>query len=459
MIPRIEPGRGQTASERSAFAVETTPRPLRLILDVMSISNAEAREALLDVCDSERLEVWSTERGTFEHFEVGAVVPGEDVAPLPIPGGFAGFIYPVSQYVRRAEEASASAEIGRDEALRLLLLAAGAASRQVDAFVTDHPFLLKRRTAAATRPGNTMSTREALALVGLYLRLRDDWSVGRVDDRYPGLAVPLGPFYYYWTLTRELLPAGWRWFSPCVYTQKPGLEDLDLLAGSAFERVRRALVARDRLHEQCKLPPSDRAGEEALSQLDVLIWLLDAALDVTARVAHVVYELPRDYRRATWRGRGGDWRRELGRQDAALAAVMDDGAETADIHDLVSLLRNTIHGEALRQVGHQSGGLRQSLIALPARERERFLVIIARRGGEQEWAVRQSGDDVYLEPDRFVERLLPPALAALNGVMERTAVERLLAPATMPVKAGPPDEFPFTAKIRRRLRLLGGFSD
>jgi hypothetical protein len=91
-------------------------------------------------------------------------------------------------------------------------------------------------------------------LVGLYLRLRDDWSIGRVDDRYPGLAVPLGPFLYYWTLTRELLPAGWRWFSPCVYTQKPGLADLDLLTGSALS----ASAARSSSATECTSSASCR---------------------------------------------------------------------------------------------------------------------------------------------------------------------------------------------------------
>jgi hypothetical protein len=51
-----------------------------------------------------------------------------------------------------------------------------------------------------------MPAKAALALVGLYLRARDDFTLRRL----PGLRETFGRGLFYWVLARELLPNAWR---------------------------------------------------------------------------------------------------------------------------------------------------------------------------------------------------------------------------------------------------------
>jgi hypothetical protein len=91
---------------------------------------------------------------------------------------------------------------------------------------------------------------------------------------------------------------------------RSGDERLFGLAGSAIERLSRALRARDRMQEQLRLRATSDTQEEALFYFDVVLLMLAAALDVVARVAHRIYGLPaRGYRGASWRS--DEWRTTL----------------------------------------------------------------------------------------------------------------------------------------------------
>jgi hypothetical protein len=168
-----------------------------------------------------------------------------------------------------------------------LRLAAAAQEIEVDALVTADPLLLDRRSDSSLSGTNVRSVQEAIALVGLFLRSRGDYTV------WPEYGLSYGRWGYYWGLTRELLPAAWRWFGACVQSRHGGdSERVQMLGQAALQRIDRALRCRDIVHIEVAKPDSRDAAGEALFHLNALLVALCGAFDAVARVAHIVYKMP-----------------------------------------------------------------------------------------------------------------------------------------------------------------------
>lgn len=103
----------------------------------------------------------------------------------------------------------------------------------------------------------------------------------------------MGRNVYYSVGAVELLPpAVWRWSDACRQESRAtGDETLSELAGSLLHRVRRALEARDELHRVLNRTQDNETRASVLSSLDMVLLLLMAASDITARVAHRVLGL------------------------------------------------------------------------------------------------------------------------------------------------------------------------
>jgi hypothetical protein len=133
-----------------------------------------------------------------------------------------------------------------------------------------------------------MPVEAALALLGLYLRARDDFTLRRL----PGFRETLGRGLFYWVLARELLPNAWRSTSAGVqHKQATGDDRVLQLFMSAITRLDRALRSRDRLHHQMKLEQNNDTADEALFFLDTFLVFLVAAFDAVGRAAHLTYSL------------------------------------------------------------------------------------------------------------------------------------------------------------------------
>lgn len=93
------------------------------------------------------------------------------------------------------------------------------------------------------------------------------------------------------------------------------------------------------------------------------------------------------------------------------------------------------------------------------RWRYRIAVLTEALGGAAQWGLQVRDRYVYVEPDVFCERLAPRATSVLDRLLQTTDVEQLPGVVASDLMTGPPEEFPFTPEIRRRLRLLGGLAD
>jgi hypothetical protein len=345
------------------------------------------------------------------------------------------------------------------EIVRVLLLASAAEDYEADALVTGSPVLLDPaiRGSKAQR-SNAMTVTEAVALIGLYLRLRDDFKLGRHTQGY-WEQFDRGGFY--WVLARELLPSAWRCGSAAhQHGQTIGDDTIFQLVMSAIKRVDNSLRARDRLHGQMQLVQNNGTADEGLFYLDAFLVFMVGAFDAVGRAAHLAYGLKQDLQMVNWRGK---WRtKHLKPVAPGLAQLMEKGTSARDTLDLLALLRNTtVHGEALRTVAVSSTGqpLRNVLL-LPKRDERELLAIVATRGGNDAWGIRRStGIGILMQMETFVEAVLPMAVKALDQLIMEVSLKADNLPGVEATKlpTGPPsDGGPFDGVKPRRVRILAG---
>lgn len=435
-------------------------RPLRLVIDDVSVSDGDA--ALLKTfAEDAELEIWHTRADVDPHVEIG------DEFDKGFPMGGARTVLAISAEsstmlgiygVDRLEELSIqiAAQVRRPEGEIFEALCFAAASDELDAdgFVTERDYLIGRE---GPRDPVSFRASEAFALVGLIRRSRQNDSLG---SDMGGLRL-LGSTYHF-VLERELLRDGWPWFSGVVSSGTANRDDaLVYLAQTARERFTRALQIRERLHMAAKGEPTNSRGDEIVFQLETLLMFLSASFDAVARVAHVTY-LNGDYGGAGFRREG--WRESLRAIAPNLAAYGDDDTRSGVILQVIGALRNTIHGEGLR-----SGEIKRSgqpaiqLVRLTEREGARLKRLLESIGADlAEWGVQETGTELRLAADRFVEALLPESVILLNQLMAATDTTRLPGAAGQPIARLVDQPDPnwhgdmLSWEIRSRVRLLSG---
>jgi hypothetical protein len=107
---------------------------------------------------------------------------------------------------------------------------------------------------------NTMASRDALAVIGLLLRLREDF----VWDQRQGFRQETNATSFYTMLAHDLLPESWRWYEACPSAASPFEPSAHGLSRAIHERIARALRARDRMLGHLFRVPSKSSIDEAL---------------------------------------------------------------------------------------------------------------------------------------------------------------------------------------------------
>jgi hypothetical protein len=466
VIPSIHLPRARPNEERSAFARGPKERSLRIVVDRPTAPAGEVLDLLLTFAEHPLLDVLSSQGEGLSHLDIGPIDPAVDQAPVVIShrDGTTTYtgVWPASDHVALADDLLRAhpAIADHGETVRVLLLASAAEDYEVDALATGSAVLLDPaiRGSKAQR-SNAMTITEAVALIGLYLRLRDDFKHGRHAQGY-WERFDRGGFY--WVLARELLPSAWRCGSAAhQHGQAIGDDTVFQLVLSAIKRLDNSLRARDRLHGQMQLMQSNGTADEGLFYLDAFLVFMVGAFDAVGRAAHLVYGLKQDnLHLVNWRR---DWlTKHLKPVAPVLAQLMDKGTPARDVLDLLALLRNTtVHGEALRTVAVlRAGQPLRNVLLLPKGDESKLLAIVARRGGNDAWGIRRSpGIGILMQMDTFVEAVLPLAVKALDQLIMEVSVEADRLPGVDATKlpTGPPsDDGPFHSIKRRRVRILAG---
>jgi hypothetical protein len=337
------------------------------------------------------------------------------------------------------------------------LAACVAQQLKVDLFVTSRPYL-HAVSWALGRGVTYCHPAGALALVSLYLRGQGEYLVWKDPDSASSASFNKGLFY--WVGARELLPAGWRWFSACVnhsYSTGAvrGSSELVGLGGAVFQRVTRVLQARDDLLRAVNRRQDNDVAEDALIALDACLIFLMGAIDATARVAHRVLDLPLTrIHLAKWQNPA--WLANVAARAPDLAAIVAEETAGADALTIVRLLRNTVHDAGLTALAVGLPPRREATLAsLPDADKDRILASADRNGGIEEWGLQELiPGRLHADPATLLERLLPATIKLLNDLMNATPVEDLPGASLTPDKLGPPHErnSPFGERERLSIR-------
>lgn len=450
--PRIP----QPHGARSAFDPGPDRRPLRVLLDDRAAGSGDVFEFLTGLCGRPDLDAVREATGARNRLTFEAPDRQADLLPFTITSAHVrthSGIWPYGQWEAgaRALTRSLDGTLGLPEGIRL---AAVAEEIGADALATADPLLLDHRHDPMLARANVRSVAETVALVGLFLRSRDDYTV------WPEYPLTYGRSGYYWGLARALLPAAWRWFSACVdSTHHGGPVQVQALGEAAIRRVDRALRCRDTVHIEVAKANSRDAPEQALFFLDSLLVAFGGAFDAVARVAHLGYGLPGKLRYASWRKPW--WLKELAGADGGLADRMAPGGDGADALELAANLRNCLHGEALGVVTVRSGGGEgRTLVTVPADEADAVRAVLDRHPPATSFGIQKRSSGLALRPEVLCEALVPWGVETVDGLMAASDVTRLPGVSSQGLWTGPPsDEEPmglFSPQTHRRLRLLAG---
>jgi hypothetical protein len=320
-----------------------------------------------------------------------------------------------------------------DQRERDALAAGVAAAVEADLFITERPYLFGARKIAV--PGVTLCrVPEALAIVGLYLRSQGEFVLWRAADGSGGLTA--SEWLYYQIGAIALLPELWRWSGVrAAALQQGALEALGGLTGALLLRVVRALRTRDSFHRAVNLPQQRDAVRVLLVELDTLLVMLMGAVDASARFIHLLLAVEGGQHDAGWQRSG--WRSRLVGRSQPLADLFGDGTPLADVLTILSRLRNTVHGQAIKATMRQNGRIRDAPITLPVENEGQILASMDNLGGQAAWGAGPGvGGAVVVDPGQFVERLFPAVLGLLNAVMAATPPEHVPGQQPSP-DAGP----------------------
>lgn len=290
-----------------------------------------------------------------------------------------------------------------------------------DVFVTERPYLyLARGRSSRTK---VLRATEALAIVGLYLRAQGVYSV--IRDREAHFPMRRGGYFAVGAM--ELMPAVWRWSAACHQeTVATGDARPAELAGALVGRVARTLETRDELHRVINRAKTTDTRAAVLSALDDVLLLLSAAVEVSARVAHLVLDLgDRHLHLAGWQRPG--WVKKVREKDKNLATLVAERSPGRVLLTGLAALRDSIHATELEGLLGAGDGERSSvLFTLPASRTAEVTALLTHFGSAAAWGVHEVHEgERYADPGVFVDQLVSRTIGFLNVVMARTPVERL----------------------------------
>lgn len=434
MIPRVWPMRDRQLGDRdrSAFARGPTQRNLRVHVDVEALQAEEGFERLMSFAHHDTIDVVELRPKDFTLDEKGVATWSVESVRRDrsrndgavVRTHHEEFFYPAGNNLKALR--AMGFDLDAEAELEKRALMAMFAWRGCDAFVSSHA---ARNLASRRYPeSNPLSVLEATALIGLFLRLREDFVYWCAD----GAVRTTTASSFYSTMAEYLLPGLDRWMVHCPEGSTAFEPSPAGLVRGVHERTVRALRARDRLLGQLFRVPQRSTMDDALFYFDGFLVSLTAAFDCAYRLLSRCYAL-----KPTPTLRQPKWTQALLAAQTKFVEVAE-GTPMGDVALILHTLRNVLHEEPFKVVGlvDEGGDLLAFQAGLSPKEREHIEVALQRTGGADSWGFYEVGDGAFtIDLHRFTERMLTEATEVIRFIVRTTEVERM-GPAR-PIPAAP----------------------
>jgi hypothetical protein len=334
-----------TAGDLSPFGAGQFGRPLRIVVDSESMAPSPALELLQAFSGRPGVEVFTTDLMSDRRIEFGREDSQRDAVDVRYisPGGETTLVAPAAGSLRtHARMAATEYDLEEQECWRALLLVRVARRHQLDAVVSGAPVLSTSMWTNSARAAGVITAESACALLGLFLRAHNDFTVQTQGGHSTFL--PFEQFYR--SAAISALPdfAGWLASAWAIWRQQETAKPFALLR--AIEaRLGRALVARDYVNVRIRHWRPDETWDEALYFFESFLLSLSGALDALARLFDVA--AGQSSKRGAVGFRKEAWRKKIVMIAPELEPLLSDGSHFRAVVDLVAILRNFVHGEVL----------------------------------------------------------------------------------------------------------------
>lgn len=391
--------------------------------------------------------------------------------------------------IREASEMVVKHKLDESEARAGVLLYRVGSQLEADLVITGREWLLAERGRPHGRHlASIVSPEGALALVGLYLR----W-------HYQPIIVGGAAVRWHLTTMRRsaafvAMPAFERWNQAGrAWCDTDGALTLESLNQTFLTRVSRAFKFRDSIFG-LSATMAGHEPEEMLCELDSLLFSLVGAFDVAARIVDHILGLhsPKGFGWQYVNVKRDGWQTRLQTPAEALYDYTKDGSEMQRVFKVLRWLRNSVHNEALSVMRDD----RVFVVTLPADAQEDLRAFL--REGHPGWAVETLGvrvqppagataarwlpgtgrytvtvrragapkpadpleGQLVLDVRRFINKLFPAVLTALNSIMQLTPLKQVpgyTVALEKPSRVNLPWEFSDTTG--HRLRMIYGIAE
>lgn len=430
--------------------------------------------------------------------EAGAVVFGE---PDPSPEGdvlsvqfktAAGVGYTGINYykeaVKEASQMMAKHQLDESDARAGVLLYRLGSEMEADLFITGRGWLLPERGRPHGKHlANIVSPKEALALMGLYLRWHyQPVIIGGATIRWHPSSMRHSAAFIAMPAFQRWNQAGRNWYDT------NGDLTLESLNQACLTRVSRTFEFRDNIFG-LSATMIEHEPEEMLCELDSLLFTLVGAFDVAARIVDRILQLNSRKDAIGWQKLKSDgWQSKLQDHAQELCDYTKGGSEMQRTFQVLRWLRNSIHNEALDLM--RDDGAYVVIVPADTQSELRSFLRKEHHGwtadtlgiraqpptgataakwlpgtGRYSVTVRRAGaskptdpfaGQLVLDIRRFINKLFPAALTALNDIMQLTPLQHVpgyTAALEKPSRVNLPWNFSDTTG--HRLRILYGITE
>jgi hypothetical protein len=438
-------------------------RPLRITFHSSALKElSEFEKAALDVLrefasiESPNLLALDTEPGVLPFIEIGNQLSG-DYIPVTIRYAeeqtrIAGMMFlnqlpDLAAYMVNNLGGDSS---NHNQALQDLMIAIANHSVCQDILITSSKWLLGNKEIAFVDDANPCLPSEALKIMGLLFRVHGDFRYAGID-RCP-------KWLFYKRLINHKLPSMGKYFNACLYssTLRPDdITDITILGQSIFQRCIRAIQAHDEIGRLFYVEQNNEIRDEAMYHFDYLTLLLSGVLDAQARVAYRAYVGP-DSDKSTVSFRNSGFVDKL---DPSFVAFLKS-SYFEDISNIISKMRNTIHGAGLTTFAYNKANSQKSFVQIPDIDAQKIWNTTESYDSAIKWGLQKFPDNtIAFEPYAFSQQLIDRTLDIVNTIASLTQVEKLfpLGAEVPDLNNQPNDDRTFELnelKIGERIALL-----